>query len=72
MCSVFLWWCIPKDPKGNRNIIFCDDPCTLGIVHIVVDVRDLICIPHYLPLQGSRISAGTMIEDAVSYLPGKV
>ena len=32
-----------------------------GIVHIMVDISDLIGKPHYLPFQRGRISSGLMV-----------
>lgn len=31
-----------KSSHRNRNIIFCDDSRTLSIVHIVMDIGDLV------------------------------
>ena len=61
-----------KSSHCDRNIIFCDDPCPLGIVHIMVDIGDLVRKTYHLSFQCERISAGAVIHDPVADFPGKV
>ena len=61
-----------KSSHCNRNIIFCDDSRTLSIVHIVMDIGDLVRKTHDLAFQSRRISTGTVIHDPVTDFPGKI
>ena len=61
-----------KSSHCDRNIIFCDDPCPLGIVHIMVDIGDLVRKTYHLSFQCERISAGAVIHDPIADFPGKV
>ena len=61
-----------KLPETGRNIILCNDPSSLGIVHIMMNIGNLIRKADYLSLQSGRMTAGTVIQDSVSCLPGKI
>ena len=61
-----------KSSHCNRNVIFCDDSRTLSIVHIVMDIGDLVRKTHNLAFQSRRISTGTVIHDPVTDFPGKI
>ena len=61
-----------KHPKGNGNVILRQDSCPLGIVHIVMNICNLIRQPHNLSFQCNRMTAGTVIGNSVSHLPGEI
>lgn len=62
-----------KLPETGRNIILCNDPSSLGIVHIMMNIGNLIRkagLPG--PSKVDGWTAGTVIQDSVSCLPGKI
>ena len=61
-----------KHSHGYRDIILCNNSCSLRVVHVMMQIGDLIRKPYHLTFQSRRISAGTVIQDAVNDLPGQV
>ena len=61
-----------QKPQGNGNIILCDNPCPLSVIHIVMNVGNFVAEPYDLSLQGMRRTAGSVIQDPVPHLPGKI
>ena len=61
-----------KHTQSDGNIIFRNQTCPLGIVHIVVNVGNFIAVPYHLSLQSVRTSAGPMVPNPISDFPGEI
>ena len=59
--SIFLWY-----------VALGEESCPHGVIHIMIEVGNLIRKPHHLSLKGAGISAGLMVPYPILYLIGKI
>ena len=55
-------------PDIKRQVVVCEDAAADGVVHVVVDIGDLVRNAHNLPLQRPRIEAAGVAEHGVEHL----
>ena len=68
-----LFGCIAEcHAKCNGNIILGYDARALGIIHIVMNIGNLIGDTNHPSLQRRRRGLQLMIDDAIPHLPGEV
>ena len=56
----------------SRHIVLRQNPGPYRVVHVVMDIGDLVGKPHHLSLQRGGRPSGLMVQDAVPHLHGQV
>ena len=72
-CIEPLSGCITEQhPKRDRNIILRNNPRPLCIIHIMMNIGDLVRKSYYLSFESRRIPTGSVIQDTIPDLPCEI